>query len=164
MDWCVFCVLPISRKPSALPLNRGVKKLETADLPRHLLIHSLVASQAEKLADDSVNLWDLLATQLVLTIGEAGFGSIYARSVFICHASYPWLNGGALSPYGKHRFAELKSSLQGQRPEDASAANRLLLITFTDILASLIGESLTERIVRLAWSPAAGVAKESENE
>lgn len=139
--------------------------METADLPRHLLIQSLVAPHAEKFADDAVKLWDLLATQLVLTIGERGFSSIYARSVFICHASYPWLKGSALSPYGKHRFAELKNSLQGQRPEDAGAANRLLLITFTDILASLIGELLTERILRSAWGHAAvGADKELKNE
>ncbi len=30
-------------------------------------------------------------------------------------------------------------------------ANRLLLIIFTDILASLIGEQLTTQMVRLAW-------------
>lgn len=139
--------------------------METADLPRHLLVQSLMASHAEKFADDAVNMWELLATQLVLIIGDSGFSSIYARSVFMCHASYPWLKGSALSPYGKHRFAELKSSLQGQRPEEASAANRLLLIRFTDILASLIGELLTERILRSAWSQAAGGAdKEIKNE
>lgn len=139
--------------------------METADLPRHLLIQSLIASHTEKFADDAVNLWELLATQLIFVIGEAGFSSIYARSVFVCHASYSWLEASALSPYGKHRFAELKSSLQGQRPEEASAANRLLLITFTDILASLIGELLTERILRSAWSHAAvGADKESKNE
>jgi len=33
----------------------------------------------------------------------------------------------------------------------ASAANSLLLIKFTDILASLIGEGLTTSILRSAW-------------
>ena len=41
--------------------------------------------------------------------------------------------------------------LERQTPEHASEANLLLLITFTDILASLIGERLTTRILRLAW-------------
>jgi hypothetical protein len=42
-------------------------------------------------------------------------------------------------------------SLEGQTPAQASEANRLLLITFTDILAALIGEQLTTSILRLAW-------------
>ena len=42
-------------------------------------------------------------------------------------------------------------SLEGQTPVQASEANSLLLITFTDILASLIGEQLTTRILCSAW-------------
>ena len=42
--------------------------------------------------------------------------------------------------------------LERQTPAQASEANRLLLITFTDILASLIGEQLTTSILRLAWA------------
>ena len=41
--------------------------------------------------------------------------------------------------------------LERQTPEHAREANLLLLITFTDILASLIGEQLTTSILRLAW-------------
>jgi hypothetical protein len=42
-------------------------------------------------------------------------------------------------------------SLSDQTPAQAGAANRLLLITFTDIMASLIGEALTTRILSSAW-------------
>ena len=42
-------------------------------------------------------------------------------------------------------------SLEGQTPVQAGEANSLLLISFTDILASLIGEQLTTRILCLAW-------------
>ncbi|BBP02094.1 hypothetical protein [Sulfuriferula nivalis] len=49
------------------------------------------------------------------------------------------------------RFAELQTSLQQQAPVLASEANTLLLITFTDILATLIGEELMSSILRAAW-------------
>ncbi len=41
--------------------------------------------------------------------------------------------------------------LEVQTPTQISEANSLLLITFTDILASLIGEQLTTTILRSAW-------------
>ncbi|MFD2271188.1 hypothetical protein ACFS07_08755 [Undibacterium arcticum] len=41
--------------------------------------------------------------------------------------------------------------MKNKRPRKTSAANSLLLITFTDILTSLIGEQLTTNILRSAW-------------
>ena len=43
---------------------------------------------------------------------------------------------------------------EGQTPEEISAANSLLLITFADILATLIGEELTATILHSAWGDA----------
>jgi hypothetical protein len=43
-------------------------------------------------------------------------------------------------------------SIEGQTPEQVSKVNSLLLITFTDILALLIGEPLTTHILLVAWS------------
>jgi hypothetical protein len=71
-----------------------------------------------------------------------------------------------LSPQIDQRFAELKVRLAEQTPAQASAASRLLLITFTDILASLIGEQLTTSILRSAWGDDASdkAGKELKNE
>jgi hypothetical protein len=68
--------------------------------------------------------------------------------------------------HNDYRFAELKMCMAGQTPAQAGAANRLLLITFTDILASLIGEHLTTSIMRSAWGDDASnkAGKEFKNE
>lgn len=92
-----------------------------------------------------------MATQLISIIGAGGFDSLYARSVFLSQASYPWLAARAAPPQTDHRFVDLKISLQVQSPTLAREANCLLLITFTDILASMIGERLTTRILNSAW-------------
>ncbi len=58
-------------------------------------------------------------------------------------------------------------SFEGHTPAQASEANRLLLITFTDILSSLIGEELTTSILRSAWGSEellSGHPKELKNE
>ncbi|MBA2660386.1 MAG: hypothetical protein H0U72_12885 [Nitrosospira sp.] len=92
-----------------------------------------------------------MATQIIPIIGEDGFSSLYARSIFLAQSTFPCLAAGPLAPQSDHRFAGLKTSLEGQTPAQASEANCLLLITFTNTLAALIGEQLTNRILQLAW-------------
>jgi hypothetical protein len=110
-----------------------------------------MAQPTEKAADAAIKLWEQMAVQIISIVGEDGFDSLYARSIFLSRSTFPWLTASPLPPPTDHRFAELKAGLEGQAPAQASEANSLLLITFTDILASLIGEQLTTRILRLAW-------------
>jgi len=122
----------------------------TSDLLRQQIVKRRMAQPTEEVADAAINLWEHLATQIISIVGEGGFNSIYARSVFLTQSTFPWLAADSLSPQTDHRFAELKISLEGQTPEQTNAGNSLLLITFTDILASLIGEQLTSLILRSA--------------
>ena len=140
--------------------------MPTSDLPRHQFILALMAQHPEKVADAAIGLWEQMATQIISIVGEGGFNALYARSVFLTQSSFLWLAASALSPPTDQRFAKLKTSLAGQIPEQASAANNLLLITFTDILATLIGEQMTNNILRSAWGNDAqyGAAKEFKNE
>jgi len=125
--------------------------MEISDLLRHQIVKRRMTRPTGKVADAAINLWEPMATQIISIIGEGGFNSLYVRSVFQTRITFPWLATGALPPQADQRFAGLKKSLEGQTPEPASAANSLLLITFTDILASLIGEELTTSILRSAW-------------
>ena len=140
--------------------------MDTSNLLRHQIITSLTAQHTEKVADVAVSLLEQMATQIISIVGEGGFNSLYARSVFLTQSTFPWLTAGSLSPQADHRFAALKTSLEGQMPAQASAASSQLLLTFTDILASLIGEQLTTRILRSAWGNDASdkAGKEFENE
>ena len=125
--------------------------MQTSDLLRHQLIKSLTTQRHEKGTDAAVDLWTQMAARLILIIGAGGFDSLYARSVFLSQSSYPWLAARSGPPQTDHRFADLKKSLQAQSPTLAREANCLLLITFTNILASMIGERLTTRILDSAW-------------
>jgi len=125
--------------------------MESRDLLRHQIIESLITHRTEKVADAAMNVWEKLATEIISVVGEDGFNSLYARSLFLTQSTFPWLAACSLSPQSDHRFAELKKRLEGQTPVQARVANILLLITFTDILTSLIGEALTTSILRSAW-------------
>ena len=115
----------------------------TSDVLRHQIIKGLTAPQS-----------------------VGGFESLYARSVFLGQATFPWFAAIALASQSTHRFAGLRMSFAAQDPTQVSSANTLLLVTFTDILASLIGEHLTTSILRSAWGSGASetAVKEFTNE
>ncbi|MDD5462276.1 MAG: hypothetical protein PHG00_11700 [Methylococcales bacterium] len=125
--------------------------MNTNELPRHKLIKSLMAQEAEAIVDNAIDLWERLAIQVTAIIGKNGFTSLYERSVFLVQPTFPWLAPGPQLSKSDHRFEELKTYLEGQNPAQAHEANSQLMITFTDILASLIGEQLMIRILRAAW-------------
>lgn len=126
--------------------------METSDLLRHQIINSLPLLRAEKLPDAAVLIWEQMAAQIIAIVGEGGFNSLYSRSLDLTQSAFFWLDFEPHSIQDGQRFAELKMCLEKQTLERAREANLLLLTTFTDILASLIGEQLTISILRLAWT------------
>jgi hypothetical protein len=125
--------------------------METSDLLRHQIIKSLPLLHTEKISDAAVFVWEQMATQIISIVGEGGFNSLYSRSLALTQSTFFWLEFDPHSSQTERRFEELKMCLERQTSKHAREANFLLLITFTDILASLIGEQLTTSILRLAW-------------
>jgi hypothetical protein len=91
-------------------------------------------------------------------IGQRGSAALYQRALHLARAHYSWL--AACEGAGERgEFDALRSALSTQPPEHAAAAHDSLLQTFIDLLADLIGESLTQRLLQAAWeSPARGHA------
>jgi hypothetical protein len=141
--------------------------MKTSDPLRNQLIKSVMALHAEKdAAGAAINLWEQMASQVISIVGEGGFNSLYARSLFLSQPTFPWLSAVSHSQQADSRFAELKTSFAAQAPAHVNEANILLLITLTDIMASIIGEQLTMGILRSAWGGDAldKVSKEFKNE
>lgn len=140
--------------------------METNSLLRHNIIKDRIARNPEKFVDVAIKFWEQMAIEITSIIGESGFNSLYSRSIFLTQSTFPWVSASSKSPLIDQRFAELKKDLEGQAPAQASEANYLLLITFTDILASLIGEQLTTTILSSAWGNNASgkTSKEFKNE
>ncbi|QIB66906.1 hypothetical protein [Kineobactrum salinum] len=143
--------------------------MEAPSPERQQIIARLVAQQPDNIADAAISHWEKLAGEIVSVVGEAGFASLYDRSLYLSQATFPWLAADAppqqSAPPGD-RFVELRTCLASQAAADACAAHSQLLNTFTDILASLIGEQLTSNILRAAWNDMATdtSGKELDNE
>lgn len=140
--------------------------METGDAQWVLLIDGAIARSTGDLIDGV--LWKKLANQLLPIIGEGGFLSLYARSLYLSRAVFDWLpTDGGLDAI-ELVFAKLQICLRERDAVEVSQASRMLLLKFITILASLIGTSLMTNIIARAWdddvADKPAIHKESSND
>lgn len=110
-------------------------------------------ADAHAIAELAVAGWRRIDAVLAPVIGHGGVAALYRRSLFLARVERPWLPGvhaGALDPV---EFSELRAALALQAASEADAANKALQRTFHDLLASLVGSALTERLLRPQPNP-----------
>ncbi len=126
------------------------------------MLRDTVLRDPARVADVSAALWRGLAHHLTAIIGERGFASLYARSVYQVSSNYPWLAGQA-QPLDGVPFIELHQRLQAQLMPVAGQASVALLSVFIDTLTLLIGELVTASILHAAWGDEAVSPAETES-
>ena len=104
-------------------------------------------ADARRISDAALSTWRDLDAVLSPLIGQRGVAAIYARSLHLTSADYPWLAAVQVGGLRSGRFATLRTALSQQTASNAAAANSALLRTFCDLVASLLGESLQERLL-----------------
>jgi hypothetical protein len=129
---------------------------------RQILISGLISLRPKEVANITLQLWELMASELIPLIGKDGFAILYDRCLHVTRSSFPWLAAGHMMQPADPDFASLRMSLDGQTIAEASEASKALLATFTNLLAMLIGEPLTVVILRAAWGD--GASKIDSNE
>lgn len=111
-------------------------------------------ADAASIATDAVAIWRDIDAALVPIIGQAGVTALYKRSLYLARVSHPRLATVYEAVSVSDGYATLHSVVSQQATAaDAIAAIGTLLQTFHDLLAHLIGESLTERLLRSVWDP-----------
>jgi hypothetical protein len=130
----------------------------TANLARQQKILHLLTqdaggrgADARAIAEAALRLWIRAACELALLIGQGGVRAIYARSLHLARLSYRWLPEAADPALSDPPFTELRVALERQTAPDALEAGTAFLVTFTDLLATLIGEALTTGLMNSAW-------------
>lgn len=109
-------------------------------------------ADAGHIANEAVSMWRDVDAALSPIIGQRGVAALFRRSVSLIRPEHAWLAAvqeGAAQP--DDDFAALRSTLSQQTSSNAVAANNALLQKFVDLLTNLIGESLTERLLRSVW-------------
>jgi len=95
--------------------------------------------------------FDELARVLAPLIGQVGIDALAARAVHLAQREYPWLAKMRDPEQTDGPFAHVGVALEHQEPALATEAAASVLATFTGLLVTMIGESLTARVTRQAW-------------
>lgn len=91
--------------------------------------------------------WRRITGQLAGLIGESGVCALFGRAVRMLAPRYGWLSVGGERTSIAALLARLERDLAGVDAAQAAAANAELLATFMRLLAALIGEGLTARLL-----------------
>ncbi|GAB3778899.1 hypothetical protein GCM10028797_00200 [Dyella agri] len=106
---------------------------------------------AVRIAEIAVSIWNAVGDALAPIIGQSGVDALIKRSIHMTRTAYPCLqtiNDNALPSDG---LAALGAVLAQQDCTEAIAVNDALLQNFHKVLSTLIGASLTERLLRPVW-------------
>lgn len=109
-------------------------------------------ANAAQVADAIGAIWEQIDDALTPIIGSQGVVALYKRTVRLTCALHPWVAGGLEGIASELDPMVLKSVLARRSGAEAAAAGSAFLHIFHDLLASLVGPSLTERLLRSAWA------------
>ena len=90
---------------------------------------------------------------LASIVGARGAAALYKRSLHLANRAFPWLPDASTSAPMALDVRPLTAALAGQTAADAAMAGARVLREFHALLTTLIGASLTERLLRSVWAP-----------
>jgi hypothetical protein len=134
------------------------------ELIRTVLAQRVGVPNSKATANATAATWRLLGAQLAPVIGARGLEVLFDRALRMTSATFPWLavDGGSGAGSGAGLLPGVVELLACQRPAEAAEASYTLFLTFTELLMTLIGESLTTRLLAPVWaSPSLSSVQES---
>lgn len=126
--------------------SQGARQI-AASLARH----AGAAATAPHVADATVAAWQAIDAALSPIIGQRGVAALYLRSLHLNRPVHPGLPAATEGLQSSMDTGALKSALAQQDAAGAAAAGGAVLQTFHELLTTLIGPSLTERLLRSIW-------------
>jgi len=109
------------------------------------------APDANAITAATLAIWEQMSKRLAPVIGARGVAVLFDRALQVASAGFPWMTGTHTDQAGLS--ATLQACLAEQKPAAALAAACALLVTFTEVLATLIGDALTARLLAPVWAP-----------
>jgi hypothetical protein len=144
--------------------------IKNSDLCRESIRKTLVQYSGESpdagaIAEAVLITWHEMAAQFNALIGEKGVDALFRRSLHLTRTS---LSRPAIPENDMDKaslLAILKADLSVRETADAFEAGLSLLATFIELLSTLIGGSLTERLLIMALAPPSpAINKENNHE
>lgn len=116
------------------------------------------APDASTVSEAIISTWHQMADRLTPVIGVKGVDILFHRSLQLTCTTFQWLAISGSYKDSAALLADLKARLASRETKDAVEASYTLLVTFTELLVTLIGIALTERLLRPVWVPRSTVS------
>lgn len=122
------------------------------EMIRRTLAHYVGTSpDPDTVAEATFIIWNLVAIRLTPVIGSKGVDILFRRSLHLTTFTFPWLAMAETYEDTPSLLSTTKARLASRETIDSTEAGCALLITFTELLKTLIGESLTGRLLGTIW-------------
>ncbi len=135
-------------------LNMPMESPASGSLAPPLAHRVSAGADVGRVADAVVAAWQEIDAALTPIIGPRGFAALYKRSVYVAAQGHPWLMGVHDHALASVNLSDLNLVFKQQSPLEATAGAALLFETFHDLLVSMVGPSLAERLLRSVWAGA----------
>lgn len=111
-------------------------------------------ASASQVADATTLLWRDIERALQSVIGRRGVASLFERTLHLASKDFPWLAASRPGDLGRGvQTADLAQSLAMQSPEVAIEASNAMFMMFRQLICTLIGMRLCNRLLQSVWSP-----------
>jgi hypothetical protein len=110
------------------------------------------AATAAQIADATVASWQVIDSALAPIVGQRGVAALYKRSLHLNRHARPCLETALEGSSTQLELELLKAAMAQQSADDAAAIGGEVLQTFHELLTTLLGPSLTERLLRSVWT------------
>ena len=108
-------------------------------------------ADAVRIAEIAVSIWDDVATALAPIIGQPGVAALFKRNIYLTRTAHSYLQTIDEKASLSDGLAALQRILAHLDRTEVIAVNAALLRNFHELLTTLIGASLTERLLRPVW-------------
>ena len=98
-----------------------------------------------------MSVWEAVHAALAPVIGHAGVAALYKRTLHLTRPVHPWLGPAYESTAKPGDYSALRAVLAQQDSAVAGAAHDAMLQTLHQLLGTLIGPSLTARLLQAVW-------------
>jgi hypothetical protein len=136
-------------------LNASVPTMSSEksdEIASYLAHHAGATADARQVGESVSARCREIEDALTPIVGRRGVAALLNRSVQVAGQTHAWLNGLEPGLPVAIDLQALAALFARQSPAEAAAGGGLLLHTFHALLASLIGASLTERLLRSVWA------------
>jgi len=110
----------------------------------------------DEVAGAFMAVWHEIDAAMSPIIGQRGVAALFHRSLKLVSAAHTWLSAGRGSALDAVDPAALEAMLLLQTAAEAAEGGAALFQSFHDLLSSLVGAALTNRLLHSVWTSSAG--------